>query len=113
MLPLQLGLCLAAAGTGLAVPAVTTAVLASVERERGGVAAGVLNSIRQSGGAIGVALFGALGDGGGAQLVAGAATAFTSAAALCAIAVAVAAIGVRPARAARTDGARQAEGPCR
>src|SRR5262249_360275 len=77
------------------VEAATTGVHASVEGERGGLAAGELNSIRQSGGAIGVALFGAFAEGGGAQLAAGADSAFAGAAALCGLAVAVAAIGVR------------------
>jgi DHA2 family methylenomycin A resistance protein-like MFS transporter len=47
-------------GMGLGVPAMTTAVLANVERERSGIAAAVLNAARQAAGAIGVALFGAL-----------------------------------------------------
>lgn len=47
-------------GMGLGVPAMTTVVLANVERERSGTAAAVLNAARQSAGAIGVALFGTL-----------------------------------------------------
>jgi DHA2 family methylenomycin A resistance protein-like MFS transporter len=47
-------------GMGLAVPAMTTCVLASVERARAGTASAVLNAARQAGGAIGVAIFGAL-----------------------------------------------------
>ena len=47
-------------GMGLGVPAMTTAVLASVDTGSSGVASGVLNSARQAGGAIGVALFGAM-----------------------------------------------------
>lgn len=47
-------------GMGLGVPAMTTAVLASVPRERSGTASAVLNAARQAAGAIGVALFGAL-----------------------------------------------------
>ncbi|SDG35149.1 MFS transporter, DHA2 family, methylenomycin A resistance protein [Paraburkholderia phenazinium] len=53
-------------GMGLAVPAMTTAVLASVERQRGGTASAVLNTARQAGGAVGVAAFGALVSGAGA-----------------------------------------------
>jgi DHA2 family methylenomycin A resistance protein-like MFS transporter len=53
------------AGMGFAVPAMTTAVLASVEQERAGIASAVLNTARQAGGAMGVAAFGALADGGG------------------------------------------------
>jgi MFS transporter, DHA2 family, methylenomycin A resistance protein len=54
------GLLIMPAGIGLAVPAMTTALLASVEKERSGVASGVLNSVRQSGGALGVAVLGGL-----------------------------------------------------
>ncbi|SOT42326.1 MFS transporter [Burkholderia cenocepacia] len=59
-------------GMGFAVPAMTTAVLASVAPDRAGIASAVLNTARQAGGAIGVAAFGALaGDGGAAQVVSG------------------------------------------
>ncbi len=59
-------------GMGFAVPAMTTAVLASVAPERAGIASAVLNTARQAGGAIGVAAFGALAGGGGAaQVVSG------------------------------------------
>src|SRR5262249_28445890 len=47
-------------GMGLAVPAMSTAILPSVPRERSGTASAVLNTARQAGGAIGVAVFGAL-----------------------------------------------------
>ncbi|TKC92623.1 MFS transporter [Trinickia terrae] len=47
-------------GMGLAVPAMTTAILASVEPQRAGTASAVLNTARQAGGAVGVAAFGAL-----------------------------------------------------
>jgi DHA2 family methylenomycin A resistance protein-like MFS transporter len=47
-------------GMGLGVPAMTTAVLASVERQASGIAAAALNAARQAGGAMGVAIFGAL-----------------------------------------------------
>jgi len=47
-------------GMGLGVPAMTTAVLANIDKQMSGVAAGVLNAARQAGGACGVALFGAL-----------------------------------------------------
>ncbi|CAG9221001.1 membrane hypothetical protein [Burkholderia vietnamiensis] len=60
------------AGMGFAVPAMTTAVLASVEPARAGIASAVLNTARQAGGAMGVAAFGALtGAGGAAQTVHG------------------------------------------
>jgi DHA2 family methylenomycin A resistance protein-like MFS transporter len=47
-------------GIGLAIPAMTTMLLASVPRHLGGTASGVLNTVRQAAGAIGVALFGSL-----------------------------------------------------
>ena len=59
-------------GMGLAVPAMTTAVLASVKAQRAGTASAVLNTARQAGGAVGVAAFGALASGAAAtQIVAG------------------------------------------
>jgi DHA2 family methylenomycin A resistance protein-like MFS transporter len=57
MLP---GLALIPAGMGLAVPAMTTAILGSVQRSQGGTASAVLNTARQVGGAMGVAVYGAL-----------------------------------------------------
>jgi len=50
-------------GMGLAVPAMTTAVLASTDARRSGIASAVLNTARQAGGAVGVAAFGALAAG--------------------------------------------------
>jgi DHA2 family methylenomycin A resistance protein-like MFS transporter len=59
-------------GMGLAVPAMTTAVLASAEAGRAGTASAVLNTARQAGGAVGVAAFGALASGTAAtQIVSG------------------------------------------
>ena len=58
-------------GMGLAVPAMTTAILASVERHWSGTASAVLNAARQAGGAIGVGIFGALVSGGEGQIVSG------------------------------------------
>ena len=60
MLP---GFVLIPAGIGLAVPAMTTAILSSVDAARSGTASAVLNTARQVGGAIGVAAFGALVSG--------------------------------------------------
>lgn len=57
MLP---GLALIPAGMGLAVPAMTTSILSSVEKRQAGTASAVLNAARQVGGAIGVAVFGAM-----------------------------------------------------
>jgi DHA2 family methylenomycin A resistance protein-like MFS transporter len=59
-------------GMGLAVPAMTTSVLASVEPGRAGTASAVLNTARQAGGAAGVAAYGALAGGAAAaHIVAG------------------------------------------
>ena len=58
------------AGLGLIVPAMTAALLGSVDRTRSGVASGTLNTARQTGSVIGVALFGSLigsGGSGGAR----------------------------------------------
>jgi DHA2 family methylenomycin A resistance protein-like MFS transporter len=54
------GFILIPGGMGLAVPALTTALLSSVERGWSGTASGVFNAARQAGGAAGVAVFGAL-----------------------------------------------------
>jgi DHA2 family methylenomycin A resistance protein-like MFS transporter len=59
------------AGMGFAVPAMTAAVLSSVDRSRSGTASAVLNASRQTGGAIGVAIFGALVGNAPAQIVQG------------------------------------------
>lgn len=61
MLPIFL---LIPVGMGLGVPAMTTAILASVDHAWSGTASAVLNAARQAAGAIGVALFGALASGG-------------------------------------------------
>ncbi len=53
---------------GLIVPAITSALLGSVDRSRSGVASGSLNTARQTGSVLGVALFGSLAAG---SLVAG------------------------------------------
>ena len=62
-------------GMGLAVPAMTTAMLGTVAPERAGTASAVLNTARQAAGAIGVAAFGALAShsalGESAQIVMG------------------------------------------
>lgn len=89
------------AGMGLGVPAMTTAVMASVEKQQSGIASGVLNAARQAGGAIGVALFGALAGGGDTQIVAGLHIAALIAIGLLAMAALLAAIGLRPARQAK------------
>jgi MFS transporter, DHA2 family, methylenomycin A resistance protein len=47
-------------GLGLVVPAMTSALLGSVDPALSGVASGTLNTARQAGSVIGVSLFGAL-----------------------------------------------------
>jgi len=51
-------------GMGIAVPAMTTGILSSVEKNRSGTASAILNTIRQAAGALGVAVFGAMASGG-------------------------------------------------
>jgi DHA2 family methylenomycin A resistance protein-like MFS transporter len=58
-------------GMGLGVPAMTTAILADVAKERAGIASAVLNAARQAAGAIGVALFGSLAGDAPAHIVSG------------------------------------------
>lgn len=65
------GFLLIPAGMGLAVPAMTSALLASVDRHESGTASGVLNACRQAGGAAGVAVMGALAAGGPERIAAG------------------------------------------
>lgn len=57
MLP---GFALIPGGMGLAIPALTSGLLASVDRHDAGAASGALNACRQVGGAAGVAIFGAM-----------------------------------------------------
>lgn len=56
-------------GMGLAVPAMTTGILASIPKNQSGTASAVLNTTRQAAGAIGVAVFGAMASGGAASVV--------------------------------------------
>ena len=71
-LPLMLvGFLLIPTGMGLAVPAMTTTVLSSVDKSRSSLAAAILNTARQSAGAIGVAVFGALAHGDAEHIGAG------------------------------------------
>lgn len=51
-------------GLGLIVPAMTSAMLGSVEATRSGIASGTLNTARQTGSVIGVALFGSFAADG-------------------------------------------------
>jgi DHA2 family methylenomycin A resistance protein-like MFS transporter len=61
---LALGFLLIPLGMGLGVPAMTTAVLSSVERDISATASAVLNTARQASGAVGVAILGAWAHGG-------------------------------------------------
>lgn len=93
MLP---GFVLIPAGIGLAVPAMTTAILSSVDPARSGTASAVLNAARQVGGAIGVAAFGALVSGVTAEkIIFGLNVAALTAAALLIVAT-ILALSVRP-----------------
>jgi DHA2 family methylenomycin A resistance protein-like MFS transporter len=65
------GFMLIPGGMGTAVPAMTSALLASVDRHWSGTASGVLNACRQAAGAIGVAVMGALAAGGPSGIAAG------------------------------------------
>ncbi|NCD68442.1 MFS transporter [Mucilaginibacter agri] len=56
-------------GMGMAVPAMTTSILASVTKTRSGTASAVLNTTRQAAGATGVAVFGAMTNGGPLAIV--------------------------------------------
>ena len=67
-------------GLGLLVPPLTSTLLASVEKSRSGIAAGVLNATRQTGSVLGVAVFGALI--GGSAFMTGAHVALVISAAL-------------------------------
>ena len=53
-------LAMISAGVGLAVPAMTSTMLANIPKEQSGTAAATLNTARQTGGAMGVAVFGTL-----------------------------------------------------
>jgi MFS transporter, DHA2 family, methylenomycin A resistance protein len=50
-------------GLGLLVPAMTSALLGSVDKSRSGIASGTLNTARQTGSVLGVAVFGSLAAG--------------------------------------------------
>ncbi|WP_175750664.1 MFS transporter [Burkholderia anthina] len=95
-------------GMGFAAPAMTTAVLASVEHERAGIASAVLNTARQTGGAMGVAAFGALAGGGSAWQAVGGLHIETAVSVVLLIAAALIATLVRPDAHRGAAGARQA-----
>jgi MFS transporter, DHA2 family, methylenomycin A resistance protein len=93
MLP---GFVLIPAGIGLAVPAMTTAILSSVDRAKSGTASAVLNAARQVGGAIGVAAFGGLVGGVAAEQITSGLTIAVLAAAALLIVATIIALSVRP-----------------
>lgn len=80
-----------AIGGGIAIPALTSTLLGSVEAGRSATASAILNTARQVGAAVGVAALGALVAGQGAAIVAGASRAFAVAAALVAVCIVLAA----------------------
>jgi len=84
------------AGMGLAVPAMTGAILGSVTREWSGTASAVLNAARQMGGAIGVAAFGALVAGPAEHIASGLRIAALSSATLLLLAALTAWRGINP-----------------
>jgi len=101
------------AGMGLAVPAMTTAVLASVDRSRAGTASALLNTARQAGGAVGVAAFGALANAGAASsVVSGLQTSAAIAAGLLLTAMALA-TRVHPSSHARPSEENETPAHCR
>ena len=65
------GFLLIPGGMGTAVPVMTSALLANVDRHFSGTASGVLNACRQAAGAAGVAVMGALAAGGPDRIAAG------------------------------------------
>jgi DHA2 family methylenomycin A resistance protein-like MFS transporter len=65
------GLALNGLGGGLAIPAVTAAVMGSAPAALAGVASATLNAGRQVGGVLGVAVLGGIAAGGGSVQVAG------------------------------------------
>ena len=87
-------------GMGLGVPAMTTSILASVDKEFSGTASAVLNAARQAAAAMGVALFGALASGG--QIVPGLHDAAIVSAALLLVGAGLAWMFIAPAGRAQT-----------
>jgi MFS transporter, DHA2 family, methylenomycin A resistance protein len=84
-----------AVGAGLVVPAMTTCLLAGIDKQRAATASAALNTARQLGAAIGVAWLGAFVSGSAAQIAMGASRAFELAAVCLASAAALAAWGLR------------------
>ncbi|MGO1080521.1 MFS transporter [Inquilinus sp. CA228] len=83
-------------GMALAIPPTIAALLATVERNRAGIASGVLNAVRQTGGAVGVAMLGVISGGG--DSIAGMRLAMLLNTGLLVIGLVVAVACIRPAR---------------
>jgi DHA2 family methylenomycin A resistance protein-like MFS transporter len=84
-------------GMGTGVPAMTTALLSSVERKFSGTASGVLNTARQAGGAVGVAVFGAMVGRNHEAIISGLHGAVSISAGLLVLAALMSLVGVRKA----------------
>jgi DHA2 family methylenomycin A resistance protein-like MFS transporter len=95
--PIWVGLfaCFTAAGGSVAMPPVTSVVLASVPASRAGTASAVFNTFRQLGGAVAIAVFGALLTGS-TGFIAGLQLSLVIAAALILL-TAIASVFIRPA----------------
>ena len=85
------GLVAMAIGGGIAMPALTSMLLGSVEAGRSATASAIFNTARQVGAAVGVASLGALVAGRGTAIVSGASHAFAIAAVLVAVCIVLAA----------------------
>ncbi|CAH2791277.1 MAG: Uncharacterized MFS-type transporter [uncultured Caballeronia sp.] len=81
-------------GLGLAIPAMTAALLASVERQRASVSSATFTTVRQIGGALGVAIFGAIVAASGKTSMAGIQCVFVVCACSSAVACALSVIGI-------------------
>jgi DHA2 family methylenomycin A resistance protein-like MFS transporter len=107
MLP---GFVVVPAGLGLAVPAMTTAILSRVDRTWSATASAALNAARQVGGAMGVAALGALASGGTREeIIAGLKTGVLAACSLVIIA-AIIAHWVRPFDSESVEVGRESQG---
>ncbi|WP_145910201.1 MFS transporter [Kitasatospora viridis] len=97
-------------GMGLIVPAMTNAMLGSVEPANAGIASGVLNASRQLGGLVGVAVMGLLvGRGGSAEFLPGLRAALLAAGVALALCAVLSAWGTGRRESRVVAGAPQAE----
>jgi DHA2 family methylenomycin A resistance protein-like MFS transporter len=94
-------------GMGLGVPAMTTALLADVDKEHSGIASAVLNAARQAAGAMGVAVFGSLVGDMPNQVVPGLGRSAMIAVVLLCLAAGMAAILMRRSRPSGEDASRR------